>query len=78
MEVKIGISSVPRELIVETDTPAEEIERNLEAALEGGDSTAVFAVEVSKGGKVLVPADKIAYVEFVGPESRRVGFGNIS
>jgi hypothetical protein len=25
----------------------------------------------------LVPADKIAYVEFVGPEARRVGFGNI-
>jgi hypothetical protein len=25
----------------------------------------------------LVPADKIAYVEFGAPESRRVGFGNI-
>jgi hypothetical protein len=77
MEVKIGITSVPRELIVETDTPAEEIERNLAAALEGADGT-VFAVEVVKGGKVLVPADKIAYVEFVGPESRRMGFGNIT
>jgi Protein of unknown function (DUF3107) len=25
----------------------------------------------------LIPADKIAYVEFSGAESRRVGFGNI-
>jgi len=32
---------------------------------------------VAKGGKVLVPADKIAYVEFVGAEARRVGFGNV-
>jgi Protein of unknown function (DUF3107) len=32
---------------------------------------------VSKGGKMLVPADKIAYVEFGAPEARRVGFGNI-
>lgn len=77
MEVKIGIQSVPRELIVETDTPAEEIEHNLSAALENGDGNSLFVLRVSKGGKVLVPADKIAYVEFCGPESRRVGFGNI-
>jgi Protein of unknown function (DUF3107) len=76
MEVKIGIQSVPRELAVETDTPADEIERNLVRALEQGDH-AVFALSVTKGGRILVPADKIAYVEFSGAESRRVGFGNI-
>jgi hypothetical protein len=77
VEVKIGIHSVPRELVVETDTPAEEIERNLSSALGNGTGGSVFTLEVSKGGKVLVPADKIAYVEFSAPESRRVGFGNI-
>ena len=76
MEVKIGIHSVPRELVVETDTSADELERDLAAALAGGGHS-VFALSVSKGGKVLVPADKIAYVEFVAPEARRVGFGNI-
>jgi hypothetical protein len=77
VEVKIGIHSVPRELVVETDTPAEEIERDLASALERGTGAAIFALVVSKGGKILVPADKIAYVEFSAPESRRVGFGNI-
>ena len=77
MEVKIGIQSVPRELVVETDTPAGEIERSLSAALEHGDH-AVFALSVTKGGRVLIPADKIAYVEFGAPEARRVGFGNIA
>ena len=76
MEVKIGIHSVPRELVVETDTPAEEVERLLSAALEKGEH-AVFALSLVKGGRVLVPADKIAYVEFGGAEARRVGFGNI-
>ena len=76
MEVKIGIHSVPRELVVETDTPADEIERSLSTALEQGDH-AVFALSVAKGGRILVPADKIAYVEFGGAETRRVGFGNI-
>jgi Protein of unknown function (DUF3107) len=76
MEVKIGIHSVPRELIVDTDTPAAEIERRLSAALEKGEH-AVFALSVTKGGKVLIPADKIAYVEYGGPEARKVGFGSV-
>lgn len=75
MEVKIGIQSVPRELIVETDTPAQDIERALVTALDGG--SAVFTLDVRNGGRLLLPADKIAYVEFSGAESRRVGFGNI-
>lgn len=77
MEVKIGIQSVARELVVETDAPADEIERQLAAALADGEHS-VFTVPVAKGGKVLVPADKIAYVEFGGPEARRVGFGNLA
>ena len=76
MEVKIGIQSVPRELVVETETPADQIERDLAAALEG-DGHSVFAISVAKGGRVLVPADKIAYLEFGAGEARRVGFGNI-
>ena len=76
MEVKIGVQSVPRELVVETDLTADEVERSLTAALAQGDH-AVFALPVGKSGRILVPADKIAYVEFGGPEARRVGFGNL-
>jgi hypothetical protein len=76
LEVKLGIQSVPRELVVETDTPAEEIERDLTSAL-AGDGHSVFALAVAKGGRILVPADKIAYLEFGAGEARRVGFGNI-
>ena len=67
---------MPRELVVETDTPAETIEADLTAALENGDHS-VFTLTTTKGGKVMVPADKIAYVEFAAAEGRRVGFGNI-
>jgi hypothetical protein len=76
VEVKIGIHSVPRELVVETDTSAEEIERDLTRSLENGGHS-VFALSVAKGGKILVPADKIAYLEYGAPEARRVGFGTI-
>lgn len=77
MEVKIGIQSIPRELVVETDTPVAEVERALAEALAGSDGRSVFALDTVKGGRLLVPADKIAFVEFSPEGARRVGFGNI-
>ena len=76
MEVKIGIQSVPRELVVETDATAEEIERDLAAAL-AADGKGIFSITAQKGGRVIVPADKIAFIEFSWDQARRVGFGNI-
>ena len=78
MEVKIGIQSIPRELVVETDATAAEIERDLEAALRGPDGPGLLALTAVKGGRVLIPADKIAFIEFGLEQSRRVGFGNIA
>ncbi len=73
MEVRIGVQSAPRELVVETSASADQIEQDLADALEGD---GVFALTVEKGGKVLVPADKIAYLEFIGAGARPIGFGN--
>lgn len=75
MEVKIGIQSVPRELVVETNTEPDEVAAALEDAVA---KSGVFTLMDHKGGRVLVPADKIAYIEFGGNEPRRVGFGNTS
>jgi hypothetical protein len=74
VEIKIGIQSAPRELVVETETAAVDVERTLSAALANG---GLFSLVDEKGGKVLVPADKIAYVELGSSEQRRVGFGNL-
>jgi Protein of unknown function (DUF3107) len=72
VEVRIGMQSVQRELMIETSTSQEDIEAALSAALaaEGG----VFILPDEKGGKVLVPAGKIAYIEVGGSDSRRIGF----
>jgi hypothetical protein len=66
------MQSVQRELMIETSTSQEDIEAALTAALaaEGG----VFILPDEKGGKVLVPAGKIAYIEVGGTDSRRIGF----
>lgn len=73
MEIKIGIQSVPRELVVETRSSFEEVQRALAAAVADG---GVFTLGDEKSGRVLIPADKIAYLEVGGSEPRRIGFGN--
>jgi hypothetical protein len=78
VEVKIGIQSIPRELVVETDVPAKDVESALAEALSASDGHALFALTTQKGGRVLIPADKIAFLEFGSDQSRRVGFGNIT
>ena len=77
MEVKIGVLSVPRELVIEVALTREEVEEMLRDAVSGPHSSGVFELADVKGGKVMVPADKIAYVEFSGSEPRRVGFGSL-
>ena len=75
MEVKIGIPSVPRELRIETPSTPEEVESALKAAVAA--EAGVLVLTDVNGGKVLVPADKIAYLEFGGSEPRRVGFSSL-
>ena len=74
MEVKIGVQSIQRELVVETPSSPDEVERSLVTALSNG---GMFVVRDDKGGKILIPAEKIGYVELNGTEQRRVGFGNL-
>ena len=74
MEVKIGIQSVVRELILETNDEAADVESALAAAVADG---TLLVLRDDKGGKILVPADKIAYVELGTGSGRRVGFGSL-
>jgi Protein of unknown function (DUF3107) len=72
VEVKIGIQMAPRELVLETTASAQEIKQALTTALA---NNSVFEITDKRGGTVLVPPDKIAYVELDQTEPRRVGFG---
>ena len=74
MEIKIGIQNAARELSLESNQPADEIESAVTAALKDG---GVLTLTDDKDRKVLVPGDKIAYVELGEPTGRRVGFGAI-
>jgi predicted transcriptional regulator len=73
VEIKIGVQHAARELSLESDLSAEEAEKTISAALTGKNSLLVLSDE--KGRKIIVPTDRLAYVEIGEPTSRRVGFG---
>jgi predicted transcriptional regulator len=73
VEIKIGIQHAAREISLESELTAEEVEQAVAAAFSGKSSLLVLSDD--KGRKVLIPADRLAYVEIGEPASRRVGFG---
>ncbi|MEU6705302.1 DUF3107 domain-containing protein [Streptomyces wuyuanensis] len=73
MEVKIGVQHAPREIVLESGQTAEQVEQAVADALAG--KAQLLSLTDDKGRKVLVPADRIAYVELGEPTTRRVGFG---
>jgi hypothetical protein len=73
VEVRIGVKGAPRELSFESAQSADEIQAVVDGALKDGAATINLADE--KGRRVIVAADKLAYIEIAETDSRRVGFG---
>ena len=74
MEIKVGIQHINREIVVETSKSASDVEKAFSAAV-GGDG--VFSLTDERGRKVLIPADRIAYLDIGEENARHVGFGSV-
>ena len=79
MEIRIGVTYTPKELLIELadgkdgEKAGAEAVSAIEAAVKDGGIAWLTDV---KGRRVGVPADKLAYVElFTDDEKKRVGFG---
>ena len=73
MEVRIGVKGAARELALDSNQSADDIQKAVDAALKDGTPTVTFTDE--KGKRIVVASDKLAYVEIAESEGRRVGFG---
>ncbi len=73
MEVKIGVQHAPREIVIESEQSTEEIEKAVSAALAGTEK--LLSLTDDRGRQVLIPADRLAYVEIGEPAKHKVGFG---
>jgi hypothetical protein len=75
VEVRIGVQHVTRELVVDSAESQEAVAAAVSAAVAG--TTEVLVLTDERGRQVVVPSNKLAYVEIGEPESRRVGFGGM-
>ena len=76
MEVKLGVTYSPKELVVEVDQSADDVASLVEEAVAG--KSRVLWLTDAKGRRVGVPTEKLAYIE-VGEEhpDKRVGFSSL-
>jgi Protein of unknown function (DUF3107) len=72
VEVKIGVQFANRELVIDTNLSSDEIEKTVAEALKT--EQGVLSLTDSKGRRVIVPADRLAYVELGTPAAGQVGF----
>ncbi len=73
MEVKIGVTDSPRELVLSSAQTPVEVEKLVTEAL--GKDSGVLALTDEKGRRYLIQNNRIAYVEIGAADGRRVGFG---
>jgi hypothetical protein len=72
VEVKIGVQYAPRELVVDSAQSPAEVEATVNDAIAKGEG--VLSLVDEKGRRVIIPVDKIAYVEIADASTRPVGF----
>ena len=71
MEVKIGVQNANRELVLDSTESTDAVEKTVSEALAG---EKVLVLSDVKGRKILVPTDKLAYVEIGSSSAGQVGY----
>lgn len=72
MDVKVGVLHTPREIIIDSAESTEDVEKQVTEALKS--DTKMLSLTDRRGRRVLIPSDRIAYVEIAEADNRRVGF----
>jgi Protein of unknown function (DUF3107) len=72
VEVKIGVQHAPKELVLESAEPPKVVEAAVIDAISRADG--VLSLVDERGRRVIVPVQKIAYVEIAEAAPRSVGF----
>jgi hypothetical protein len=72
VDVRIGIQQAPREVAFESDASPQEL---ADIVTEAWAANELVTLTDAKGRRILVPTDKIAFIEIGAEAIGRVGFG---
>ena len=73
MEVRIGVQQAPRDIVLESNEAAADIAAAVEKAIA---SETLLTLKDDKGRTIVVPGNKIAFVEIGAQTPGKVGFAN--
>jgi hypothetical protein len=72
MEIRIGVQHVNREVVLESNEGLAAVQKAIDRALDSDER--ILTLTDEKGRTVIIPADKIAFIEIGAQASGRVGF----
>jgi hypothetical protein len=73
MDIRIGVQNSAREVALESNDSSADVNAKVAAAIKDG---SVLTLTDDKGRTVIVPGDKIAFVEIGVASVSKVGFAN--
>lgn len=73
MDIKVGFTENPRELVISSDGNRDEVIAKINEAIKGDEG--VFNVTDNKGHTFFINVSEIAYVELGSANRPAVGFG---
>ena len=73
MEIRIGVQHAPREVVLESEHTPDEVRSRVAAAVAEG---SVLQLTDAKGRLVVIPGDKIAFVEIGAKKAAPLGFAS--
>ncbi|NLS09602.1 DUF3107 domain-containing protein [Nesterenkonia sp. MY13] len=76
MEVRIGVQNVAREIVIETDESAQDVEKAVAEAVEK--SKPLLSLTDRRDKQVVVPVSAIGYVEIGSDTKQTVGFAAVA
>lgn len=72
MEVRIGVQNITHDIVFESDSEPADLADVITGAWA---SDEMITLHDAKGRRILIPSDKIAYIELGPPTRGQVGFG---
>ena len=71
MEISINVQDATREIVLESNQTPEDVAKLVNAAVDAGE---ILTLVDEKGRRIIVPGNKIAFVEIGAHSAGRVGF----
>ncbi|MDP4015471.1 MAG: DUF3107 domain-containing protein [Candidatus Nanopelagicales bacterium] len=72
MEVRIGVQDISHDIVFESDSEPQDLAEVISTSWANEE---MITLHDSKGRRILVPSDKIGFIELGPPTREQVGFG---